>query len=55
MIVVDASVVLASCLPSEIAHLSAESALRFWIAHNEILCAPPLLHAEVTAVLRKLL
>jgi predicted nucleic acid-binding protein len=54
MIVVDASVVLASCLPSEIAHPSAQSAFRFWLARHELLCAPPLLHAEVTAVLRKL-
>ncbi len=54
MIVVDASVVLASCLPSEIAHTSAQSALRFWLARNELLCAPPLLRAELTAVLRKL-
>jgi predicted nucleic acid-binding protein len=54
MIVVDASVVLASCLPSEIAHTSAQSALRYWVARNDILCAPPLLHAELTAVFRKM-
>lgn len=54
MIVVDASVVLASCLPTEVAHTSAQAALRTWIARNELLCAPPLLRAELTAVLRKL-
>lgn len=53
-VVIDASIIIAAVIPSEVSHLVANQALSIWSSNGTTLFAPTLLHAEVTAVLRKL-
>ena len=53
-VVIDASIIIAAVIPSEVSHLVANQALTVWSSAGTTLIAPPLLYAEVTAVLRKL-
>lgn len=54
MVVLDVNVLLAFTIPQEYAHHDAQRALNHWIDSNTQIVAPPLLHAEFTAVMRKL-
>jgi len=54
MVVLDVNVLLAFTIPQEYAHDAAQRALNHWIGSNIHIVAPPLLHAEFTAVMRKL-
>lgn len=51
---IDASIIIAAVIPSEVSHHVANQALTVWSSTGTTLIAPPLLYAEVTAVLRKL-
>lgn len=53
-VVIDASIIIAAVIPSEVSHHVANQALTVWSSTGTTLIAPPLLYAEVTAVLRKL-
>jgi predicted nucleic acid-binding protein len=53
-VVIDASIILAAVIPSEVSHDVANRALVAWSSRGTTLSAPPLIYAEITAVLRKL-
>ena len=54
MIVLDASIVIAAVVADEPLHTQVQAQFVRWQKHEEQFIAPPLYHAEVTAVCRKL-